>query len=874
MKMAPTTLVKWLPAIALVLIVSISVGQCANSNNNGNLTLDNVPSDHVYQSSGEYDEGGFPLPTTWGLIDSFLNTISPASPPYELITGVISGQTAFSVSLLTGSISSLTGNLMGFAICFIIGALFVVIFPIVALCFCCCRCCGNCGGKMYQKEGNYDRIKRVVFGFLLALCMGFIVGGVATAFCVNTFTSQKVESLPQDVVDNIDDMVSFVTYTLQEINFTVVDQLNYTLTQVTQDLTAIDQLVGVPVKQELSSIVQPAIDAIYPLDNSISSTYNGLVNINTTQASVEDMWLEVKTRVDQAFTDLTSACASCTGSCCSAPSAPDFTGLNMNADWRDINLGMGHGSFPQTVVDSAIVSMADVNNADLSSAADEGASNFNNLPETLKNTTQSQIDAIVSTINGLSGSIFDLLSAATSQLAGIVGQVDGYRDTINSFTPFIQDYDPYRSYALIGFYSVLLVIAVLFLFGLILGVAGYNSDVSPAHRGNCSHCGGVFMMAAVGIAFIFLTFFMLFTMLLFIVGGPVDRLVCDPLVSGELFAETIDKKDALGPGYFLGQTLFQNGNISLTLTGILDDCEANKAVYEAFQLDSYLNISALLDFQQFIPDIGSQFTNVTGDLTDVDILTPSTRQILIDFRDSPADNINWTLFKEELAKDLTNDVNSADDLSVLAGLLNTFASTLSGGDVTTFQNLATTLSDIQTNYIAPLLTERDTLSTHITDLESVTSTIDSLVNATIAAADSAQAHLDSSGPTLIAQEVGDYENRILGYPDQFVTYAFNQLENEIGKCRPVYNLWTSLINSFCRGILESVNALWLIMGWCIFFLLPATIFGVKLAKHYRRMDRDDSSGNAHTSDGDMEMIVQDGHGSNHFSSNKVAPSYA
>ena len=41
----------------------------------------------------------------------------------------------------------------------------------------------------------------------------------------------------------------------------------------------------------------------------------------------------------------------------------------------------------------------------------------------------------------------------------------------------------------------------------------------------------------VGISFLFLTFFMVFTMLLFIVGGPLDRLVCDPIISRELFTK-------------------------------------------------------------------------------------------------------------------------------------------------------------------------------------------------------------------------------------------------------------------------------------------------------------------------------------------------
>ncbi|XP_033633013.1 prominin-1-A-like [Asterias rubens] len=851
-------------AAIIVILCGVDLANAANSNDGGNLTLDTVPNTHTYNADGEYDEGGFPLPSTWGLVDSFLHTISPAPPPYALVNSVLGGE-AVSVELITSSFSQLSGNLMGFVICFALGALFCIIFPIVCSCFCCCRCCcKNCGGKMYQKEGDYDRIKRVVFGFLLVLCVGFIVGGVFTAFCVNSFTTNTVETLPTDVINNIDDMVDFVSNTLEEINFIVSDQLNYTLDQITTDLTNIDQLVGVPVQQDLATNVQPAIDAIYPLADSITDTLNALNSVNTTQADVETKWLEVKALVDQALIDINAACGTC--GCCSGGSWPDITGLSMLADWRDIDLVNGWGTFPQDIVDTSIQEMISINNANLTQAADMGASSFNSLPEVLKNTTESEIDNIVSLINGLGGSISGLLDGITTQLSGVTDQVDGIKDTINDFAPIIQEYDPYRSYVLIAFYSVLLVIGLLFIFGLLFGVFGYNKEASPSRRGGCSHCGGVFMMAGVGIAFIFLTFFMVFTMLLFVIGGPVDRLICDPIISGELFAETIDKPGALGPGYFLG-SIIGNENISLTMTGLLDDCENDRAAFEAFKLDSFLNVTGLLDYQQFLPNISNDFNAVVGDLTSINILTADTRQILIDFRDSPADTIDWTLFKDELAKDLTNDVNDPNDLSVVAALLSTFAGTLSDGDIATFQGFADDLDGIQTDNIAPLLSQRDVLSGDIATLESATSPIDMRVNDTIAAADVAQNYLDTTATSFVISEINNYEDRILGYPDQFVTYALLQIQTEIGKCRPIYNLWSSSINIFCRGFLESVNALWLIMGWCIFFLIPATIFGVKLAKHYRRMEYDDSEGS------DMEMMVHNG-GSTKFQNNKVGPEYA
>ena len=51
---------------------------------------------------------------------------------------------------------------------------------------------------------------------------------------------------------------------------------------------------------------------------------------------------------------------------------------------------------------------------------------------------------------------------------------------------------------------------------------------------------------------------------------------------------------------------------------------------------------------QFIPNINEEFENISGDFSSIEILAPETRQILIDFRDSSADTINWTLTIDEV----------------------------------------------------------------------------------------------------------------------------------------------------------------------------------------------------------------------------------
>lgn len=69
--------------LTLILIgVPETQGATENTNNNGNISWADLPEGQEYSAQSEYDEGSFPLPSTWDAIDGFLKMISPAEPPY------------------------------------------------------------------------------------------------------------------------------------------------------------------------------------------------------------------------------------------------------------------------------------------------------------------------------------------------------------------------------------------------------------------------------------------------------------------------------------------------------------------------------------------------------------------------------------------------------------------------------------------------------------------------------------------------------------------------------------------------------------------------------------------------------------------------
>ncbi|XP_033122369.1 prominin-1-A-like isoform X2 [Anneissia japonica] len=822
--------------LLLVVIALLSVhdvSTTSNENNDGTITWAPLPTGKSYNDI-DFDPK-FPLTTTWNSIDGFLKFISPGDPPYDIISEAIGGEFETEDYKPVDYYNKFKDNILGFIVCFAVGIIFIIVFPIIALCFCCCRCCcNNCGGRMEQKSPS--TCKCYVFGFILLICCAFILGGVGTAYTLNGYTADAVKTFADDINSNIDNIVTFVKNTNDELGFIVGDQLNYTLEQIKIDLNDIGDLVGVPVRDRLRADVGPAITAVKELATSIDDTYNQLALVNSTQNELAVLYVAFKTAIDQVRANFSTDCTSCT--CCGSAGFPDYnTYFVSNVDYQD--LGVDSGVFPQVAVDKSLSEMKNLVDEDLASTAAKGEQTFEDIPETLTNTTQSDIDSISDNIDGFQDDISSAVDELTSELDKLTDYAEDWSKDVDDIGETANDYDKYRVYAMAGLFGIILLVPVIWLVGIVLGFMCGSKDALPTERGCLSNCGGCLLMTGAAIVFIFGTFFMLLTSFPFIIGGPIDRLFCDPFQSGEAFKQTVDKKGAIPgvAGYYLADQLLNNSSIALTVTGLLESCEKNVAVYTAFDFEYLVNISEYLDYKKYIPDIDSEFENITGDFSNIDILPASGKKTLEDFANSSVISINFTLFSNELDKDITNDSNNANDLSVSAGAITTYISTHSftGSNAAALNTMATYLTDLQTNYIDPMIAKKNELKTALSGLEGKTSQIESKVNDTLKKSEEAQKNIDDNINSYVTNQVTSFSDRILRYVEQYVNYVNKQVQNEIGRCLPVYNFWNNSLDLICVSLLQSWNSLWFCIGWCLFFMIFGLIFSVKLAKYFRKM---------------------------------------
>ncbi|KAL3863566.1 hypothetical protein ACJMK2_005317, partial [Sinanodonta woodiana] len=99
-----------------------------------------------------------------------------------------------------------------------------------------------------------------------------------------------------------------------------------------------------------------------------------------------------------------------------------------------------------------------------------------------------------------------------------------------------------------------------------------------------------------------------------------------------------------------------------------------------------------------------------------------------------------------------------------------------------------------------------------------------------------QAQRQLSVPTM-QKLVTNFSQDVFGIVDRYIAFAFDALNNKLGKCTPLWNLYNSLLLvSFCKYTVDAFNGFWFSIGWCIFFFMPGIILAVILEKYFRRMN--------------------------------------
>uniref|UniRef100_A0A665U2G3 Prominin 1a n=1 Tax=Echeneis naucrates TaxID=173247 RepID=A0A665U2G3_ECHNA len=794
----------------------------------GKLDFGYVPAG-VYETLAHYEPG--PIGILFHMVHTFLYVVQPNAFPQDLVVKLAKDkfgaiQTEYQKAIYYE---------IGFLVCAAVGLLFTVLMPIVGLFFCMCRCCDNCGGEMHQRQRKNADCRRGLLGTLLFSTSLVITIGVLCAYAANQNLSSQVKNIRRLVNTNMRDLHTFVNDTPMQIDY-LISQYATAKKKVIYDLNHIGPLLGGRIHDQLDKEVHPALDRVLNMAGAMRETKEALENVSVSLEVLQEGTGKlnfnlslVRTSINRTLND---------PGCHDEESDATTAQLcrNIRQSLSQLQISANFTRLPR--VNAQLEKMNDIVKTDLSTIVQKGYSSLNDTPQMVIEQTRSVVENVQNLVDGIGNNISSFSKAFPVQscLSNFTIFISHAHAKIEDYYPEIDQLDFYRWIGCIALCCMVVLILAFNYLGLLCGTLGYDKHASPTTRGCISNTGGTMLMAGVGFSFIFSWVLMGVVTVLFLAGGNIEKLVCEPFHSKDLF-KALDTPYLVNPEWknFIPGYMYNDSDLELTAESLYSTCKENKGIYLAMRLDKVFNISSFLNTTVLTKDVVGQLDSVKIDLRGIILLEAEGKQNLLDFSEVGLSEINYADYLEEVNKGMT-----VVDVLAFARELEAQTDLMPRGPLqSALKGHIGTLRQIHSQQITSMEQSMSALNQSMRFLERTASDLPNKVLAVLDAIEAAQYLISHNATNIINRETGKYTVTIVGYFRQYIEWVKTSLALEVAPCKPFSNMVDTVDIMTCSFLVDSMNTFWMGLGCSTLFLLPSIILAVKLAKYYRRMDTED-----------------------------------
>uniref|UniRef100_A0A672MHP1 Prominin-1-A-like n=1 Tax=Sinocyclocheilus grahami TaxID=75366 RepID=A0A672MHP1_SINGR len=792
-----------------------------------------VPSG-VYDTVAYYEPGAIGI--LFNMMHAFLYVVQPNPFPEDLVIRVAKDK--------FGAIQSeyqkpenivLTLQVIyyeiGFVVCTALGLLFTVLLPLVGLLFCLCRCCDNCGGEMHQRQRKNADCLRGLLTTLLLTTTFIITAGVLCAYAANQNLSSQLKSMRRLVKSNLKDLHTFANQTPAQIDY-LISQYGTVKHHVLYDLENVGLLLGGRIHEELGKDVQPALDAALSMTGTMRDTKDALENVSLTLETLQEGTVKLQANLSLVRGSLSNAL---NDPVCTDARSSEIC-HNIRSTLPRLEIAANYSSLPD--VTNQLDKVNEVLKTDLSQIVEKGFTSFNDTPTLVTDQTRNIVEGVKVLLDDIGSNIttFSKLFLVHSSLTNFTKMISHTHSQIEDIYPQVDQMDFYRWICCITLCCMVVLILAFNFLGLLCGILGFDRHATPTTRGCVSNTGGNLLMAGVGFSFLFSWVLMGVITALFLVGGNLEKLVCEPFQTRQLF-KVLDTPNLVNSAWrnFIPGYLYNDPEMDLTAYSLYSNCKDNRGIYSALHLDKIFNISAFFNTSVYSKDVSRKFEGLKVDLRDIILLESEGKQNLISFTETGINEIDFAAYLEEVNKGVTR-IHLVD----FASQLDAQADQLSKGTLqTSLKGHANTIRQIHIQQVIPLEQSMSTLNQSIRFLERTSSDLPVRVSDVLAAVDATQFLISHNATFVVNQETEKYKQTIIGYFKQYIDWIRTSLALEVATCKPLSNIVDTAEILGCSFLLDSMNTFWFGLGCSTLFLLPSIILSVKLAKFYRRMDTED-----------------------------------
>uniref|UniRef100_A0A674P6S1 Prominin 1a n=1 Tax=Takifugu rubripes TaxID=31033 RepID=A0A674P6S1_TAKRU len=802
----------------------------------GKLDFGYVPAG-VYETVAHYEPG--PIGILFQLVQGFLHIVQPNAFPQDLIVKLAKDK----FGALQTEYQKAIYYEIGFLVCAAVGLLFAILLPVVGLFFCMCRCCDNCGGEMHQRQRKNADCRRGLLGTLLFSTSLVITIGVLCAYAANQNLSSQVKNIRRYVNSNMRDLHTFANDTPMQIDY-LISQYATAKNKVIYDLNNIGPLLGGRIHDQLDKEVHAALDgalnmAAVKIDRAMKAMRetkealeNSSMGLEVLQEGTGKLGFNlslVRTSINRTLSD-----PGCHDEKSDATTAQLCR--NIRQSLSQLQISANFTRLPN--VNSQLERMKAVLKMDLSIIVQKGFSSLNDTPHMVTEQTRSVVENVQTLMDDIGKNIssFSKIFPVQSCLSNFTIFISHVHAKIEDHYPEIDRMDFYRWIGCITLCCMVVLVLAFNYLGLLCGTLGYDKHASPTTRGCISNTGGTMLIAGVGISFIFSWVLMGLVTIIFLAGGNMEKLVCEPFHTKEVF-KVVDTPYLVHPDWknFIPGYLYNDSDMELTAESFYSTCKDNRGIYSALRLDKVFNVSSFLNITMFTKDVVARLNSVKIDLRGIILLEAEGKQNLLDFSEAGLLEINYADYLEEVNKGVTvvDLLSFARELEAQTDLMPR------GGLQMALKGHAGTLRQIHSQQIIPMEQAMSALNQSMRYLERTASDLPNKVLAVIEAIEAAQYLISHNATHLINQETAKFTATIVGYFHQYIEWVKTALAMEVAPCKPFSNMIDTVEIVTCSFLVDSMNTFWMGLGCSTLLLLPSIILAVKLAKFYRRMETED-----------------------------------
>ncbi|KAM9376423.1 prominin-1-A [Pholidichthys leucotaenia] len=813
----------------------------------GKLDFGYVPAG-VYETLAHYEPG--PIGILFHMVHAFLYAVQPNAFPHDLIVKLAKDkfraiQTEYQKPENVVLTLQAIYYEIGFLVCAAVGLLFAVLLPIVGLFFCMCRCCDNCGGEMHQRQRKNADCRRGLLGTLLFSTSLVITMGVLCAYAANQNLSSQVKNIRRLVNSNMRDLHTFANDTPMQIDY-LISQYTTAKNKVIYDLNNIGPLLGGRIHDQLDKEVRPALDQVLSMAGAMRETKEALESVGPSLDVLQEGTGKLNLNLSQVRSSINRTLND--PGCHDEESDATSVQLCLNIRQSLSQLQISANFTRLSDVNDQLGKVNDVLKTDLSTIVQRGFSSLNDTPRMVIEQTRSVVESVTDLVDGIGNNISSFSKAFPVQscLSNFTIFISHAHAKIEDYYPEIDKIDFYRWIGCITLCCMVVLVLAFNYLGLLCGTLGYDKHASPTTRGCISNTGGTMLMAGVGFTFIFSWVLMGVVTAIFLVGGNMEKLVCEPFHTKALF-KVADTPYLVHPEWknFIPGYMYNDSELELTAESLYSTCKENKGIYLAMRLDKIFNISSFLNTTVFTKDVVSQLESVKIDLRSIILLEPEGKQNLLNFSEAGLSEINYADYLEEVNKGVT-----VVDLLSFARELEAQTDLMPRGPLqTALKGHVSTLRQIHRQQVTPMeqamndpdlcVSVKSSLNQSMRFLERTASDLPNKILAVLDAVRDAQFLISQNATHLIKRETRKYTAIITGYFHQYIEWVKTSLAFEVAPCKPFSNMVDTAEIMTCSFLVDSMNTFWMGLGCSTLFLLPSVILAVKLAKYYRRMDTED-----------------------------------